>query len=145
MLRCAQVGGLLLAGLLVPGLHAGTSNSLLEVSPDGKFLLAANADNASVTVIETVARKALREIKAGEFLRGIALDAEEKRLYVTEFYTGILHAVDLASGQVVDSWKGHSTDNIARHVVVSPRRPKAYLAHIRSMVTVNHGAGSIFP
>src|SRR5207249_6246461 len=26
-----------------------------------------------------------------------------------------------------------------------PRRPKAYLSHIRSIVDVNHGAGSIFP
>src|SRR5262249_52774110 len=45
----------------------------------------------------------------------------------------------------VDSWKGHSTDNLSRHVLLHPSRPKAYLSHIRSMVTVNHGAGSIFP
>lgn len=229
MLRLDRILGLLLAGLLVPMLHAGTSNSLLDVSPDGKFLLAANADNASVTVIDSEGRKVLREIKVGEkpegvtwigdgplaavtvykeaavvlfnpqtgaivhriqvapepyglvadkagtrawvtheypgtiseidveakkvtrelkagsFLRGIALSPDEKRLYVTEFYSGILHAVDLGSGKVVDSWRGHSTDNLARHVVVHPQRPKAYLAHIRSMVTVNHGAGSIFP
>src|SRR5262245_45112324 len=37
---------------------AGTSNSLLDLSPDGKVLLAANADNASVTVIDTATRKA---------------------------------------------------------------------------------------
>jgi YVTN family beta-propeller protein len=223
------VAAICAAGVLVSSLAAGTSNSLLDLSADGKVLLAANADNASVTVIDTDGRKALREIKVGEkpegvtwigdgplaaatvykegsvvffnpmsggvvqrlevaaepygivadktgsrlwvtheypgiiseidvqakkvtreiqagsFLRGIALSPDEKRLYVTEFYTGILHAVDLDSGKVVDSWKGHSTDNVARHVVVHPRRPKAYLAHIRSMVTVNHGAGAIFP
>ena len=48
-------------------------------------------------------------------LRGIALSPDEKRLYVTEFYTGVLHAIDRESGKVVDSWKGHSTDNLARH------------------------------
>src|SRR5262249_5862882 len=32
-----------------------------------------------------------------------------------------------------------------RHVVIHPRRPKAYLAHIRSKVQVIHGTGSIFP
>jgi YVTN family beta-propeller protein len=207
----------------------GVSNSLMDISPDGKWLLAANADNGSVTVIDTTARKALREIKvgdkpegvtwigagplaavtlyhenriafvdtrtgkvlsklavsaepygivsdkdgkrawvtheypgtvseidlqgrklvrelkAGSFVRGLALSPDEQRLYVTEFYTGILRALDLASGKVVDSWKGHSTDNLSRHVVLHPRRPKAYLSHIRSMITVNDGSGSIFP
>ena len=214
---------------LTPALHAGTSNSLLDVSPDGKLLLAANNDNDSVSVVDTVARKVLREIKVGRkpegvtwigrgplaaatlyndnavilfdaqsgkkvqtipvahepygivadregrrawvtheypgivseidlkarkvartfkvgaFTRGIALAPDEKRIYVTEFYTGILRAVDLASGKVVDSWKGHSTDNLARHVVLHPRRPKAYISHIRSMIHVIDGGGSIFP
>jgi YVTN family beta-propeller protein len=219
----------LLAACLTPALRAGTSNSLLDVSPDGKLLLAANNDNDSVTVVDTATRKALREIRVGAkpegvtwigggplaaitlyndnavalfdtqtgkvvrtipvahepygivadrdgrhawvtheypgvvseidlqaqkvtrtfpvgaFTRGIALAPDEKRLYVTEFYTGILRAVDLASGKVVDSWKGHSTDNLARHVVLHPRRPKAYLSHIRSMINVIDGGGSIFP
>jgi YVTN family beta-propeller protein len=209
--------------------RAGTSNSLLDVSPDGALLLAVNRDNESVTVVDTAANKALREIrvgrepegvtwigsgplaavtsyrddkvvifdakegrilasiavapepygivadkdgkrawvtheypgtvseidlagrkvvremKVGAFVRGIALAPDEKRLYVTEYYTGILRALDLAAGAVVDSWKGHSTDNLARHVVLHPRRPKAYLSHIRSRVNVIDGGGSIFP
>jgi YVTN family beta-propeller protein len=208
---------------------AGTSNSLLDVSPDGSLLLAANADNASVTVVDLKAGKALREIKvgrepqgvtwigngplaavtcyrddrvvifdahagrvlarlpvaaepygivsdrlgkrawvtheypgiiseidlaarkvvrqmkAGDFVRGLALSPDEKRLYVTEFYTGILRAVDLASGKVADSWKGHTTDNVCRNVVLHPRRPKAYLPHIRSRISIVDGSGSIFP
>jgi YVTN family beta-propeller protein len=208
---------------------AGSSNSLMDVSPDGKRLLVANSDNGTVTVVDTVAnkalheipvgekpegvtwvgkgpvaavtvyhedavvfvdaetgkvllrlavadepygivatrdgarayvtheypgtvseidladRKVLREIKVGSMVRGVALAPDEKRLYVPEFYTAVLHAVDLKSGKVVDSWKGHSTDNLARHVVVHPRRPKAYVSHIRSKVTTVHGRGSIFP
>jgi YVTN family beta-propeller protein len=209
--------------------RAGTSNSLLDVSPDGTRLLAANADNGTVTVVDTAAHKALREIpvgdkcegvtwigkgplaavtvyrenrvvfldtttgrvikrltvapepygivanragtwawvtheypgivseldlagqkvvrtlRAGAFVRGLALSPDEKRIYVTEYYTGILRALDLATGKVVDSWKGHSTDNLCRHVVVHPRRPKAYLTHIRSRTQVAQGNGSIFP
>jgi YVTN family beta-propeller protein len=216
--------------LLVPAVAgANTSNSLLDVSPDGKQLLAANVDNWTVTVVDTAGARALHEIKvgrrpesvtwigagplaavtcywdgevmlldttagkvvatikvdpepygivadkagkrawvtheypgvvseidldtrkvvrklpAGQFLRGVALDAAEKRLYVTEFYTAKLHAIDLESGKVVDSWKGHSTDNLSRHVLLHPRRPKAYLSHIRSMIKVIDGGGSIFP
>jgi YVTN family beta-propeller protein len=214
---------------LAPAARAGTSNSLLDVSPDGARLLVVNADNGTVSVVDTKARKVLHEIKVGEkpegvtwigkgplaavtvyrddlvvFLdadkgqvvkklpvgdepygivsnkdgtrawvtqeypgtvteidlsgqkilrtikagssvRGIALSPDEQRLYVTEFYSAALHAVDLKAGKVVDSWKGHSTDNLCRHVVLHPRRPKAYLSHIRSKIEVIDGGGSIFP
>jgi cytochrome c peroxidase len=45
----------------------------------------------------------------------------------------------------VDEWPGISSENLSRQLVLNPRRPKAYLAHIRSRVDVAHGAGSIFP
>ena len=205
------------------------SNSLLSITPDGRWLLVANADNGTISVVDTANRqtvreipvgrrpesvavigtgpravitlykddqiavvdflagkvlskidtpdepygvvvnaagtrayvtneypglvsefeldsgKLLRQIPAGSFVRGIALDVAEKRLYVTEYYTGILRAIDLASGAVVDSWQGSTSDNLARHVVLHPTRPKAYVSHIRSRVTVAHGEGSIFP
>jgi YVTN family beta-propeller protein len=209
--------------------RAGTNNSLMDVSPDGKWLLVANTDNGTVTVLDLAKQAVAREIPvgvrpegvtwigagpraavtlyhdravvffdaqtgqiskklpvsadpygivadkdgrrawvtheypgavseldlqaeqvvrvfpAGASVRGIALSPDEKRLYVSEFYTGILRAIDLDTTKGVDSWKGHSTDNLSRHVLLHPSRPKAYLAHIRSMVHVNHGAGSIFP
>jgi YVTN family beta-propeller protein len=216
-------------GLATPLARAGASNSLLDVTPDGKYLLAANRDNNSVTVVDTASRKVLHEIKvgalpegvtwigngphaavtcygehrvvfvdalkgqrqqeltvahepygivadragkrawvtheypglvseidlearkvvrtmqAGSFVRGLALSPDEQHLYVTEFYTGILRALDLASGKEVDHWQGQSSDNVCRNVVLHPRRPKAYLSHIRSKVLVNDGGGSIFP
>ncbi len=223
---------LVLAALLicsVQTVHAGSSNSLLDVTSDGKRLLVANADNGSITVIDATANKALREIavgdkpegvawigngplaavnvynediiafvdteagkiveklrvadepygivvtkdssrayvtheypgtvseidlgkrkvlremKAGDMVRGLALSPDEKRLYVTEFYTGMLVALDRETGEVVDRWKGQSSDNLCRNVVVHPRRPKAYLSHIRSKIEVIDGSGSIFP
>jgi YVTN family beta-propeller protein len=211
---------------------AGSSNSLLDVSPDGRHLLVANPDNGTVTVVDTAAAKAVREIPVGDkpegvswigagplaavtvyhehrvvffnaenghvldrlavpdepygivadragnrawvthdypgsvseidlrtrkllgtypvgaFTRGIALAPDESHLYITEFYTAVLHAVDLrpdGTRPVIDSWKGQSLDNLCRNVVVHPRRPKAYLSHIRSKVSVAQGNGSIFP
>lgn len=212
--------------------RAGSSNSLMDVSPDGAWLLVANPDNGTVTVVDVSARKAVREITVGvkpegvcwigagplaaatvyhedrvvffnaqdgriikqitvpdepygiiankagtlawvtheypglvsqidlrkmaindtfpvgAFVRGLALSPDESRLYVTEFYTAILHAVDLRPDSrrtVIDSWKGQSVDNLCRNVVVHPRRPKAYLSHIRSKIERNDGSGSIFP
>ncbi len=210
-------------------IFAGSSNSLMDVTPDGKRLLVANSDNGSVTVVDAITHKALREIavgdkpegvawigngplalvtvynedivafvdtdngkiveklpvadepygivavkdggiayvvheypgiiseidvvkrkvlrqmKAGSMPRGLALSADEKRLYVVEFYSGVLHAIDRTSGKRVDSWTGHSSDNLCRNVIVHPRRPKAYLSHIRSKIDVIDGSGSIFP
>jgi YVTN family beta-propeller protein len=220
---------LVVAALLAGPAAAGSSNSLMDVSPDGSRLLVANSDNGSVTVVDTVAQKAvheipvgdkpegvtwiglgplaavtvyredavvfvdtssgkvvgrlgvadepygivatrdgrrayvtheypgtvseidltsrkvLRQVKAGSMVRGLALAPDEKRLYVTEYHTGRLVAIDLATGKVVDSWKDNSRDNLSRNVVIHPRRPKAYLTHIRSRIEVIDGGGSIFP
>jgi YVTN family beta-propeller protein len=219
----------LLASLSTGPVQAGSSNSLMDVRPDGGRLLVANSDNGSVTVVDTADKKALceikvgdkpegvawigkgplavvtvyredlvvvvdteahkvveklkvanepygivtdkegkrawvtheypgtvseidlterkvtREMKAGSNVRGLALSPDETRLYVTEFYTGILLALDLKKGEVVDRWKGHTTDNLCRNVILHPRRPKAYLSHVRSKIDKIDGAGSIFP
>jgi YVTN family beta-propeller protein len=215
--------------LAVAPVRAGSSNSLMDVTPDGAWLLVANADNGSVTVVDTATRKAVREIAVGDkpegvawigngpnalvtvyredvvalidavagkvveritvpdepygvvtdpagtkawvshdypglvteidvpkrtilrqievapFLRGIALTADHGRLYVSGWYSGVLYAIDLAGGKVVDEWRGQTRDNLARQIVLHPKRPKAYLPHIRSRIDVAHGAGSIFP
>jgi YVTN family beta-propeller protein len=117
----------------------------IVATKDGSRAYVTHEYPGKVAEIDLKNRKVLREIPAGSMIRGIALSPDEKRVYVTEFYTGILHAIDLEKGKIVDSWKGHSTDNLARHVVVHPRRPKAYISHIRSKVHIAHGSGSIFP
>jgi YVTN family beta-propeller protein len=216
-------------GVMTPAARAGSSNSLMDLSPDGRRLLVTNSDNGTVSVVDTrngrvlheiavgdkpegvtwigkgplaavtvyhedrvvffdadagrvvhqlavahepygivaskdgsrawvtheypgtvseidpAARKVVREFKVGPFVRGLALSPDEGRLYVTQFYTATLNAVDLKTGAVVDTWKGHAADNLCRNVVLHPRRPKAYLAHIRSKTEVVDGSGSIFP
>jgi YVTN family beta-propeller protein len=112
---------------------------------DGSRAYVTHEYPGTVSEIDLKERKVVREMKVGSMVRGLALSADEKRLYVTEFYTAVLHAVDLATGKVVDSWRGQSTDNLSRNVVLNPRRPKAYLPHIRSKITVVDGSGSIFP
>jgi YVTN family beta-propeller protein len=225
----ARSAAVLSLALLAAPAWAGSSNSLLDVSPDGGRLLVANADNGTVTVVDTAARrvlhevtvgdkpegvtwvgpgplaavtvyrddrvvlldaaagtvvarlavddepygvvatrdgrrlyvthdypgtvseidpqsrKVLRRIKAGSHVRGLALSPDETCLYVTEYHTGRLLALDRDSGKVVDSWKGQSADNLCRSVAIHPRRPKAYLPHIRSRIEVVDGSGSIFP
>jgi YVTN family beta-propeller protein len=98
-----------------------------------------------VVEIDTASRTIIRSIDAGRFTRGIALSPDGSRLYVTEFYTATAVGIDLASGKIVDRWPGIASDNLARQIIVHPKRPKAYLPHIRSATERAHGQGSIFP
>ncbi len=98
-----------------------------------------------VIEIDPRVREVVRALDVGAFARGLAITPGEDRLLVTQYYTGAVLAVDLAEGRVVDEWPGVSNDNLARQVVVHPRRAKAYVPHIRSRVTSVHGEGSIFP
>ena len=112
---------------------------------DGSRLFVTLDYPGQIVEIDTKTRKPIRTIEAGPFARGIALGPKGERLYVTEFYTSTVRAFDIESGKVADEWKGSGTDNLARQLVVNPRRPKVYLSHIRSRVNEAHGSGSIFP
>ena len=58
--------GFVLLLLVSPTLMAGTSNSLMDVSSDGRRLLVANTDRGTVTVVDLAARKVLCELPAGD-------------------------------------------------------------------------------
>jgi YVTN family beta-propeller protein len=133
------------AGKVVASLPVANEPYGIVASRDGRRLYVSHEYPGVVSEIDVASRRVLRAMKAGNMVRGIALSPDESRVYVTEFYTAALHAIDLKSGQVVDSWHGHSTDNLARQVVLHPRRPKAYVSHIRSIVDRIDGNGSIFP
>jgi len=87
----------------------------------------------------------LRQFPAGSFPRGLALSPDGKTLYTTEYYTARVNAIDVTSGKIIDTWKGSSTDNLCRQIVLHPTRPKAYVPHIRSRIVAAQGEGSIFP
>lgn len=117
----------------------------IVTTKDGKFAYVTHDYPGTVSEIDIPARKVARTFAVGPGARGIALSTDEKTLYVTEFHTTKLHAVSRETGKVADSWPGYESDNMARHVVLHPKRPKAYLSHIRSRVTAFDARGSIFP
>ena len=98
-----------------------------------------------VVEIDTRSMKVVRKLDAGSFPRGVAISPDGSRLYVTEFYTTRVLGLDLKTGNQVDQWAGISSENLARQITLHPRRPKAYLPNVRSLINVAHGAGSIFP
>lgn len=98
-----------------------------------------------IVEIDAKSRKVLRSFDGGKFPRGLAIASNDEKLFVTEYYTANVRAFDAKTGKQVDFWKGASTDNLCRQIVLHPKRPKAYIPHIRSKITAAHGSGSIFP
>lgn len=116
----------------------------LVSSPDGTRLWATLEYPGRIVEIDPESKTIVRDETVGRFLRGIAL-SPDGRLLVTEYQTGIVKAVDAETLQVIEEWIGTPQDSLARQIVVHPTRPKAYLPHQRSLTTVAHGSGSIFP
>lgn len=112
---------------------------------DGSKLFATLDYPGKVLEIDTASFKVLREIDAGQFVRGIALTPAEDALLITEYYSARVRSLDLTSGRVTADFPGASTDNLARQLVTHPTRNKAYVGHIRSRIKAAHGNGSIFP
>ena len=117
----------------------------IVTTKDGKFAYVTQDYPGTITEIDTAARKVTRTFAVGKDVRGLAISKDDTTLYATEFFTGTLIAVNRAGGSIVDRWDGQEQDNLARHVVLHPKRGKAYLSHIRSRVTSHDARGSIFP
>jgi YVTN family beta-propeller protein len=117
----------------------------IVTTKDGKFAYVSHDYPGTISEIDIAARKVTRKFTAGPGARGLAISNDEKTLYVTEFFTAKLNAIDISSGKLTDSWSGYESDNLARHVVLHPKRPKAYVMHIRSRTTHHEARSSIFP
>src|SRR5262245_41510594 len=84
-----------------PAVWAGSSNSLMDVSPDGTRLLVANPDNGTVTVVDTAAHKALREIQVGEKPEGVTWIGNGPLAAVTVYRDDQVVFFDAHAGQIV--------------------------------------------
>lgn len=94
------------SSILGPAIVAG-----MDVSADGKTLVAANFENDSVSICDTVSRRVVREVKfftpggtvaQGEFPYDVAVksssDGSGRTAYVTSQRDSMVMAVDLTSG-----------------------------------------------
>src|SRR5262245_43003187 len=77
------------------------SNSLLSLTPDGRWLLVANADNGSLTVVDTAERMVVREIPVGRRPESVAVIAGGPRAVVSLYKDDQVAVVDFESGEVL--------------------------------------------
>ena len=133
------------AGKVIKTLKTQAEPYGVVTSSDGKRAYVTHDYPGMISEIDLVKQEVTRTIKSGDWSRGIAISPDDQKLYVTNFYTGGLLAIDLGAGKVTDQWPGRDSDNLCRSVVLNPKRPKAYLSHLRSRTDVFNDRGSIFP
>ena len=84
----------------IPALLANTSNSLMDVSPDGKRLLVANTDNGTVTLVDAERMTPVREIKVGKKPEGVTWIGGGPLALVTLYGESAVAFVDVETGKV---------------------------------------------
>jgi len=112
--------------LLTTVAQAGTSNSLLDVTPDGARLVVANTDGGTVTVVDAKARKKTCEVPVGDHPEGVSWVGNGPLVVVTVWGADTLVFVDADEGKVV------ATLPVADEpygVVVTRDGTRAYVTH----------------
>jgi YVTN family beta-propeller protein len=79
---------------------AGSSNSLMDISADGKLLACSNRDSGTVTLVDLAARKKLREVKVGEHPEGVSFIGKSHKLAVAVYEDDKVVFLDSDSGEV---------------------------------------------
>src|SRR5436305_1326745 len=111
--------------LCVAPAQAGSSNSLLDVSPDGLRLTVVNADNGTVSFVDLKSRKVLKEVAVGDKPEGVAWIGGSMVAAVTVYREDRVVFVDAAAG-VVDSL---AVANEPYGIVATRDGRRAYVTH----------------
>jgi YVTN family beta-propeller protein len=99
---------------------------VVQVTPDGKYVLVANWFGQSISVIDTASMKKIKDIKTGDNVipRGIAITSDSKTAYVANMKGGSIAIIDLVKLEKVKNL--YITSN-PRHIVLSPDNKFLYI------------------
>ena len=81
-------------------LLAGSSNSLMDVSADGKLLACSNRDSGTVTVVDLANHQVIREVAVGKKPEGVAFVGASHSLAVAVYGDDQVLVLDGDSGSV---------------------------------------------
>jgi len=99
----AVVIRLLLCGVMVFScciqLQAGNSNSLMDLSTDGKLLACSNRDSGTVTIVDLKTNKKLREIRVGLKPEGVSFVGDSYSVAVAVYAEDKVLILDANSGK----------------------------------------------
>lgn len=120
----------------------GAVPKYVEVSPDGKYLLATNWCSYDLSIVDARSRRTLARVPLGAWPRGIAVSPDSKTAYVAVMGDNTVARVDLASASVTATWPVGSAP---RHAIVDPTGGFLYvtLNGEGNVVKVDTGTGAV--
>ena len=75
----------------------GSVPKVVEITPDNKYVLAANWCSYTVSVISVEQNKVVKTVKIGRYPRGIAISNDSTKAYVAEMGGNRLHRINLST------------------------------------------------
>jgi len=73
----------------------GSVPKVVEVTPNNKYVLAANWCSYTVSIISIADQKVVRTVKIGKYPRGIAISKDSSKAYVAEMGGNRIHEINL--------------------------------------------------
>jgi len=110
----------------MPKVKVLSTPKVIQVTPDGKYVLVANWFGQSISVIDALSMKKIKDIKTGDNVipRGIAITSDSKIAYVANMKGGSIAVIDLVKLEKVKNL--YITGN-PRHIVLSPDNKFLYI------------------
>jgi YVTN family beta-propeller protein len=99
ILRLVLLGAVLLS--TAHAVHAGSSNSLIDISTDGALLATANRDNGTVSIVDLATSKVVHEITVGHKPEGVSFLGASHSLAATAYADDIVAVLDADAGKVM--------------------------------------------
>lgn len=99
--RCGTIMSLLL--LLASTASASSSNSLMDISSDGKLLACSNRDSGTVSIVDLQTNKKLREIPVGKKPEGVSFLGDSHRLAVAGYAKDAVKFLNADNGEELGS------------------------------------------
>ena len=100
--RVFEITGLVLLSLTsCLSARAGSSNSLLDISADGKLIACSNRDSGTVTIVDPLTFTKLREIPVGHKPEGVTFLGKTHQLAVAIYADDQIAFVDADNGEVL--------------------------------------------
>jgi YVTN family beta-propeller protein len=100
----------------------------IAITHDGAFVITANIDVPTISVVDTKSQTVTAEIPVGKEPRNIALSPDEKTAYVTAMHDNQVNIVDLQARKIVDSI---AVPHQPFAVVTSPDGSRLYVTSFR--------------
>jgi YVTN family beta-propeller protein len=91
----------LLASCGATAAWAGSSNSLIDISADGRWLACANHDNGTVSIIDLAAGKKIHEVPVGKKPEGVTFLGSTAQVAATIYAEDKVVLIDAAAGKAL--------------------------------------------